>query len=382
VKTYDVAVIGGGVIGASIAFELAGRKLRVLVLDRQQPGQEASWAAAGMLSPAPDSPRDIPLVPLGCESLRSYPEFANAIEESSGRSIGLEAEGALELFSGPDAEGARDHRVSECKQLGIAVEAVPIEKARTWENGVGSNIRAAAWLPEEGRVEPRLLTEAVLLAAHNRGVEFRLNCPVTDFFVEHQRCMGVVAAGEKVTAEHVILAAGSFSNQIGGNMYSSAQYAPTRPVRGQAIALRPDGLRLKCVLRTGRGYLVPRRDGQIVAGSTCEDAGFDKRVTPEGLRSILDNALEIAPALRSAAIVDTWSGLRPGTPDDLPILGPTDIRGLLIATGHYRNGILLSAITAKLMREWVTVGGTSFDAASFSPLRFTKAKSQALHAPS
>ena len=381
-KTYDVAVIGGGVIGASIAFELAGRKLRVLVLDRQQPGQEASWAAAGMLSPAPDSPRDIPLVPLGRESLRSYPEFANAIEESSGRSIGLEAEGALELFSGPDAEGARDHRVSECKQLGIAVEAVPIETARTWENGVGSNIRAAAWLPEEGRVEPRLLTEAVLLAVQNRGVEFRLNCPVTEFLVEHQRCTGVVAAGEKIAAEHVILAAGSFSNQIGGNMYSSAQYAPTRPVRGQVIALRPDGLRLKCVLRTGTGYLVPRRDGQIVAGSTCEDAGFDKRVTPEGLRFILNNALEIAPALRSAAIVDAWSGLRPGTPDDLPILGPTDIRGLLIATGHYRNGILLSAITAKLIREWVTVGRTSFDAASFSPLRFTKAESQAQHAPS
>jgi glycine oxidase len=380
VKTFDVAIIGGGVIGSSIAFELAGENLRVVVLDRQQPGQEASWAAAGMLSPAPDSRRDVPLVPLGCESLRLYASFAAKIEETSGQSVGYEREGALELFSGPQAEQHCSRRVSECQQLGIAAESVSIETARTWENAIGPAARAAAWFPEEGRVEPRLLMNAAILAAKNRGGEFLAECPATELLFEGERCDGIVAGGEKISTGCVVLAAGSFSSQIGENGQSLEQYAPTRPVRGQMIALKPDHLRLQRVLRTEHGYLVPRRDGQIVAGSTSEDAGFEKRVTPEGLRKILDTALELVPALGGAAIVETWSGLRPGTPDDLPILGPADSDGLIIATGHYRNGILLAAVTAKLVREWVTIRRTSFDARLFSPLRFAKSKSQAQHA--
>lgn len=146
------------------------------------------------------------------------------------------------------------------------------------------------------------------------------------------------------------------------------------------IALRPDGARLQRVLRSECGYLVPRRDGRIVAGSTSEEAGYEKRVTPAGVHRILENALELFPALAGAEITETWSGLRPGTPDDLPILGPTDIEGLLIATGHYRNGILLAAVTAELIREWVTTGRTTFDARAFSPLRFADQKLQAQYA--
>jgi len=134
------------------------------------------------------------------------------------------------------------------------------------------------------------------------------------------------------------------------------------------------------VLRSGRGYLVPRRDGRIVAGSTSEEAGYEKRVTPAGIHRILDNALDLCPALAGAEILDSWSGLRPGTPDDLPILGPTDIDGLLIATGHYRNGILLSAVTAKLIHEWVAIGRTSFDSRAFSPMRFAEKNLQVGHA--
>lgn len=379
-NSFDVAIVGGGVIGASAAFELAAEKLRVVVFDRQQPGQEASWAAAGMLSPAPDSPHDIPLVPLGCESLKLYPKFLAAIEETSGRSTGYTREGALEIFSAPHGENNRDRRVSECRRLGIAVESVSMDTARSWEPAIGPAAHAAAWLPEEGTVEPRSLMDAVVAAAQNRGVEFRADWEVTGLDIDGARCHGVVVGDQRIAAGHVVVAAGCFSSRIGPEGTLLARYAPTRPVRGQIIALRPDGPRLQRVLRSGRGYLVPRRDGQIVAGSTSEEAGYEKRVTPAGIRRILDNALELFPGLAGSEIVETWSGLRPGTPDDLPVLGPTDIKGLLIATGHYRNGILLAAATARLVREWLTTGRTKFDARAFSPLRFVDRKLRAQRA--
>jgi glycine oxidase len=377
VKTFDVAIIGGGVIGASIAFELAGAKLRVVVLDRQQPGREASWAAAGMLSPAPDSPRDLRLVPLGCESLRLYPEFVAAVEEASGQSAAHAREGTLEIFSAQSAEAERDRRVAECRRLGIVAEPVELDTARQWEEAIGPAARAVAWLPEESTVEPRSLMSAVIGAAEHRGVEIRSDCRVTGLLSEGNRCTGVIAGDEDFSAGHVVVAAGSFSSAIAPDTELFARYAPTRPVRGQMMALRPEGVSLRRVLRSERGYLVPRRDGRIVAGSTSEEAGFEKRVTPAGMRQVFDAALELFPGLAGAEVLETWAGLRPGTPDDLPILGPTDIEGLVIATGHYRNGILLAPVTAKLVREWITEARVTFDAAAYSPLRFSNQKTQA-----
>jgi glycine oxidase len=374
VKTYDVAIIGGGLIGASIAFELAGAKLRVVVLDRQQPGREASWAAAGMLSPAPDSLRDLLLVPLGRESLRLYPEFVAAIEEASGELAGHAHQGALEIFGAPGGEADRDRRVAECRQLGLAAEPVTLDTARQWEPEIGPAAHAAAWLPEEGTVEPRSLMNAVATAALRRGAEFRADCGVTGLIRERDRCTGVVAGGEEVSADHVVVAAGCFSREIAPESEWCARYAPTRPVRGQMMALRLDGAGLRRVLRSERGYLVPRRDGRIVAGSTSEEVGFERRVTPEGMRKIFDAGIELFPGLASAEVLETWSGLRPGTPDDLPILGPTDIDGLLIATGHYRNGILLAPVTARLTREWITGAREGFNATVYSPMRFANPK--------
>jgi glycine oxidase len=376
VKTFDVAIIGGGVIGASIAFELAGEKLRVVVLDRQQPGREASWAAAGMLSPAPDSPRDLPLVPLGRESLRIYPDFVAAIEEASGQLAAYAREGALEIFSAPTAEAERDRRVAECRRLGLAAEPVTLDTARQWEKAIGPGARAVAWLSNEGTVEPRSLTSAVIAAAQRRGAQIRADCGVMALTFEPNHCTGVVAGGEAISASHVIVAAGCFSSTIAAGAELISRYAPTRPVRGQMMALRPDGVSLQKVLRSERGYLVPRRDGRIVAGSTSEAAGFEKRVTPAGMRQIFDAALELFPGLAGAEVLETWAGLRPGTPDDLPILGPTDIEGLLIATGHYRNGILLAPLTAKLVREWITGTTATFDAKAYSPMRFSDQKSR------
>jgi len=377
VKAFDIVIIGGGVIGASIAFELADDKLRVAVLDRQQPGREASWAAAGMLSPAPDSSRDLPLVPLGRESLRLYPEFVAAIEETSGESAGYAREGTLEIFSEPSGEADRDRRVAECQRLGLAAEAVAIEAARQREPAIGPAARAAAWLPDEGTVEPRSLMSAMVVAAKRRGAEFCADCGVTGLIRENDRCTGVIAGGEEISAGHVIVAAGCFSGEIAPENEWFVRYAPTRPIRGQMMALRPDGPGLRRVLRSEKGYLVPRRDGRIVAGSTSEEVGFERRVTPAGMRKIFDAAIELFPGLAGAEVLETWSGLRPGTPDDLPILGPTDISGLLIATGHYRNGILLAPVTAKLIREWITGAHGGFDATAYSPMRFANSKPKA-----
>jgi glycine oxidase len=378
---YDAVIVGGGLIGSSIAFELSSEKLRVALLDRQEPGREASWAAAGMLAPGPDSSDATALVPLGIESLRLYPEFIVAIERASGKSVDFTRNGTFEVFRGPEAEIARNKMVAEFHHLGLAAGAMSADEARKHESSLGANTGAVAWLPEEATVDPRLLVEAVLAAAKLSGAEIRANCAVDALLYEGKACTGVVAAGQKISAKQIVIAAGSFCGTIADPAREAHQqpqlqhYAPVHQVRGQMLALRSETVQLKKVLRSQHGYLVPRRDGRIIAGSTLENSDFVKQVTPQGVRQILDAALELAPALADAKIVEEWSGLRPGTPDLLPIIGPTDITGLWLATGHYRNGILLAPATAKIMRDWIVTGKSNFKAESFSPLRFTTAKS-------
>jgi glycine oxidase len=386
VSAYDVIIVGGGLIGSSIAFELASEKLRVAVLDRQEPGREASWAAAGMLAPGPDSSDATALVPLGKESLRLYPEFIAEVERASGRSVDFTCNGTFEVFRGSEAEIARNKMVAEFHHLGLTAAAMSPDEARKHEPALGANAGAIAWLPEEATVDPRLLIEVVLAAAIFRGAEIRANCAVDALLYEGKACTGVAAAGQKISAKQVIIAAGSFCGTIADPAREAypqqrlRQYAPVHPVRGQMLALRSATVQLKKVLRSQHGYLVPRRDGRIIAGSTLENAGFVKQVTPQGVRQILDAALELAPALHDAKIVEEWSGLRPGTPDLLPIIGPTDIAGLWLAAGHYRNGILLAPATAKIMRDWIVTGKSNFNAESFSPLRFATAANSQQHA--
>jgi glycine oxidase len=375
VEKFDVAIVGGGIIGCSIAFQLAAEKLKIVVLDRQQPGREASWAAAGMLSPAPDSPRDRLLVPLSKESLRLYPEFVRAIEESSGKPVDCTRKGTLQIFTGALAEAERNAMLAEHRELGLASEAISLSDARKLEPALNRAVRAVVHLPEEESVDPRLLMDSLLAAAANRGVEIRSGFSVTSLIEDGDRCAGVLAAdGEKIESKHVIIAAGCFSGEIAGAAGKRIPSIPTRPVRGQMLALRQTHLTLRNVLRSERGYLVPRSDGRIVAGSTSEDAGFHKSVTAGGMRKIVEAGLELCADIGAAEILETWSGLRPGTPDDLPILGLTDVEGLILATGHYRNGILLAPVTARLAKEWVIDGRTIFNTEAFSPFRFESAE--------
>jgi len=372
VKTYDVVIVGGGIIGGSIAFELARRNLRVAVLDRQELMHEASWAAAGMLSPAPDNPAAIPLVPLGRASLALYPNFVAAVEEASEMRTGYRTGGALEVLCHGDEERELSTLVALHHGLGLACEPLRLEEAREMEPALGRDARAAAFLPDEASVNTRLLTGAVLAAAETAGTTLCPGMEVTSLAKAGDRCIGVrTAEDETISAQHVVLAAGCWTSRIS----EAAPYAPTRPVRGQMVALRHAGKPIRRVLRSERGYIVPRDHStpqKLVAGSTLENAGYEKAVTSGGLEQILGAVNELAPSLAGAEIVETWSGLRPGTPDQLPIIGPTDIEGLMIATGHYRNGILLAPVTAKLITEWITEGRTMLNGEDFNPLRFMR----------
>ncbi|HKS67094.1 MAG TPA: glycine oxidase ThiO [Candidatus Acidoferrales bacterium] len=368
-KTFDVAIIGGGLIGAAAALELRSRKLEIVVLDRQQPGREASWAAAGMLAPGPDHPGSEALVPLSKKSLELYPEFIEAVERASRQSTGFVRQPTIQAFFGSSGKAERDEFVALHERLGIPAEPISVRAARELERPLSRAITAAALLPEEAAVDPRFLIDATISAATALGVEIRANCCATGLNVERGRCVGVVTDKGEIAAGHVLLAAGCFS---GDALPEISRLAPTRPVRGQMLALRNPEVELGRVLRSSNGYLVPRAGGRILAGSTLENAGFEKVVTEAGAQKILMAALEIVPALSDAEVVEHWAGLRPGSPDDLPILGPTDIEGLLIATGHYRNGILLAPVTAKLVAAWVLSEPTPVDARIFSPLRFDR----------
>jgi glycine oxidase len=369
-KTYDVIIAGGGIIGGAIAFELGQHKLRALVIDRQSPGQEASWAAAGMLSPAPDSADAVPLVPLASASLNIYPAFVSAVESVSGMSAGYRPYGAIEAFFEADAENKLAAMIAQHHQLGLDTEILHIEDAAVLEPHINHDIRAAAILRKEAAVDNRAFTRAILRAAELGGVEFRSNSRVEALELdENGKCAGVIVNGEKIFAKHVVIAAGFASSTIEG----IAKYAPTIPMRGQMVALQSETVDLHRVIRSERGYIVPRGNGRCVTGSTIENVGIEKRVTPRGISKILSAALEMVPTLAGAEIAETWCGLRPDTPDHLPSLGPTDTEGLLIATGHFRNGILLAPITAKLIAEWITNQKTSVNWEMFSPMRFAKA---------
>jgi glycine oxidase len=367
-NSFDVAIAGGGLIGGAIALELALAGLRVGVFDRAEPGREASWASAGILSPAPENRGAIPMVPLGKASLSMYPEFVASVEEISGQRVGFRPKGTIEALFSADAVSDLSTVIALYHGLGLKAEPLRPEDARELEPALSPQVEAAALRPDEASVDNRLLTQGVLAAAQRSGAEIFAGQVVEGIWREGGRCAGLRLRGENVAAKWTVVAAGAFSSQIDG----AQSYAPVRPAKGQILALRVDGLEMERVLWSDKIYLVPRNDGRIVAGATVEYVGFEKGVTAGGVETILAAAIELAPGLADARIDETWSGLRPDSPDHLPILGPTDVDGLLMATGHFRSGVLLTPITARLLREWITLQRVSMDWDRFSPLRFVQ----------
>src|SRR5579863_4566600 len=368
-KKFDVAIAGAGLIGGSTALELARAGLRVGLFDRQHPGRESSWAGAGILSPAPESAAMIPLVPLAKASLAIYPEFVRMTEEISGQSAGYRPKGTLQALFSRDAREELSTVIALHHGLGLKAEPLSPEDARELEPSLSEDLEAAVLRPDEASVDNRAMTQAVLEAALRSGAKLFPESPVQAIWSDRGRCAGLQVKDEKVEAQWTVIAAGCFSANIEG----VADYAPVRPAKGQMIALRADHLEIERVLWSEKIYLVPRNDGRILAGATVEYTGFEKSLTAGGLEKILAGAIELSPGLAAARVEETWAGLRPDSPDHLPILGPTDLDGLLIATGHFRSGILLTPITARLVREWVTTQKVSLDWAPFSPMRFQSA---------
>jgi glycine oxidase len=372
-KKFDVAIAGGGVIGAAIALDLSRAGMCVGLFDRQQPGQESSWASAGILSPAPENPATVAMVPLGKASLSLYPEFIAQVEEISGKSAGFRAKGTLEALFLHDTKAELSTIIALHHGLGLKAEPLRAEDARELEPALSEEVEAAVLRPDECSVDNRALTSAVLDAAQRSGAEIHSGNGAKAIWREGDRCRGLILQNEKVEAKWTIIAAGSFSAAIDG----VATYAPVRPAKGQMVALRAEDVDIVRVLWSEHIYLVPRNDGRILAGATVEYVGFDKRTTAGGIEKILSAAIDLAPRLANARIEETWAGLRPDSPDHLPILGPADLEGLLMATGHFRSGILLTPITARLIREWITEQKVSLDWDRFSPLRFQSATADA-----
>src|SRR5215831_7663609 len=344
-KTYDVAVAGGGLIGASIALELACAGLKVGVFDAQQPGREASWASAGMISPSPESAAMTSLLPMSLASAAVYPQFIRRVEQLSGQTAGYRNDGGLDVLLTEEelprvAETLALHRAS-----GLQAEALSGEQACELEPALTAEIRGAILRRDEASLDNRAFTEATLEAARRKGVEIHSHNGAKALWLDNRACKGLQLENGRVEAPWTVIAAGCFSARIEG----AAVYAPVVPAKGQMAALRCDGVQVKHDLWSNHMYLVPRNDGRIIAGATIEYEGFDRSVTAGGMKSILTGAISLVPALAKARVEETWAGLRPDTPDHLPILGPTDYEGLLVATGHFRSGILLAPITAQLI---------------------------------
>ena len=370
---FDVAIAGAGLIGSAIALELARAGLRVGVFDKQEPGREASWASAGILSPAPENPGMIPMVPVGIASMALYPEFIANVEELSGRDTGYRKKGTVEALFSRNAREELSTLVALHHGLGLKAEALSADDARELEPALSEDIEAAMFRPDEGSVDNRALTGAVLEAAKTSGVEILADRGVRAIRRVGNRCAGFLIQNQTVEAKFTIVAGGCYSAEIEG----VAPYAPVAPVKGQILAIRHSDLKIGRVLWSENIYLVPRPDGRVIVGATVENAGFDKHSTAGGLQKLVNGATELAPQLASARVEEIWAGLRPDSPDHLPIIGPTDVDGLLIATGHFRSGIVLAPITAKLICEWITKKSVSLDWDRFCPMRFQQARKTA-----
>jgi glycine oxidase len=368
-NTFDAVIAGGGVIGASIALELAEAGLKVGLYDAREPGREASWASAGMISPAPENSGMIPFVPMSLASVALYPEFIRKVEELSGTDVGYRKDGALDVIVDGDAQEELSTVIALQHGVGLKAEALSAERARKMEPALTDEMQAAIFREDEASLDTRAFTDATLKAAERKGVQIFAGNGAKALWKEGGRCKGLLLEKGKVEAKWTVIAAGCFSARIEG----VAPYAPVFPAKGQMMALRCESVEIRHVLWLEHTYLVPRNDGRIIAGSTIERTGFDHDVTAGGLKKILNEATKLAPGLEKARIEETWAGLRPDSPDHLPIIGPTDVDGLLIATGHFRSGILLAPVTARLIKEWVSTQKVAVDWERVSPMRFLEA---------
>jgi glycine oxidase len=372
---YDTVVVGAGVIGLAIAWRAAQRGLTVAIAD-PLPGAGASHAAAGMLGPVSEAAYAEPeLLALGLDARERYPAFAAELTELTGSQTGFRQTGTLQVaYDGDDL--AVLHRLHDLQvSRGVQAWRVTAKQARGLEPMLAPSVRGGVHVPGDGSVDPRLLTRALLGAAAQAGVSLHRH-QVAGVTVNGGRAHGVTLGdGTGLASAAVVLAAGWQSGGIDG--VPAGVLPPIRPVKGQILRLR--GTRpllsrsVRGVVRGSSVYLVPRADGELVVGATQEELGADTRVTAGGVWELLRDAHEILPGITELEFAEATAGLRPGTPDNAPVLGPSSLPGLVLATGHFRNGVLLAPVTADLIAEFLCTERLPQAAARFSPARFAAA---------
>lgn len=372
---FDVAIVGGGVMGCGLAWRLSVQGLRVAIVERTAPAAEASSAAAGILAAQIESPGPGPLLDLALASRALYPRWRDALFEETGQDIGYQPCGALLVVGVGASEGeaqiaaaltAIESRRQWQAERNLRVELVDGQALRTLEPALAGGV-AALRSPDDGQVDPVRLCQALLEAATRRGARI-IHATVERILTKSGRATGLAlssddgSAAQQIDADRVVICAGSWSTRLPG---SPLPADAVEPVRGQMLELGAAPKLLRHVVfgqvapaegrtRSLHGYLVPRSDGRVLIGSTMERVGFVKQVTPRGLLDLLTLGSTLAPALQDAPVLRTWSGLRPGTADELPLLGPTSVDGLLFCTGHFRNGILLAPISAEAISQLVS----------------------------
>jgi glycine oxidase len=372
IEKADAVVIGAGVIGCAVAWRLGQAGMRVVVVERGRVGAEASHAAGGMLAPLAEAERRDDFFNLAVAGLAIYADFARELKASSGVDVEYRDEGTLYLaLTEEDEEELERRRLWQC-ETGLNVKLLSAGCALKLEPLLNRTLRFALKYPGDHQVDNRRLATALQTAARNAGVNILTHTEARKLLTEsvagRSRISGVATARGEIFSRTVVIAAGSWSSLL---RCDGARRFEVEPVRGQMVAIEMPAPAARHVLYSRRGYLVPRLSGYLIAGSTTERVGYDKRVTAGGMASIIKNAIEIAPCVANQAVVETWAGLRPRAPDDLPILGADPrVEGLIYATGHYRNGILLAPITAQAISELVVKGASSVNLAPFSVARF------------
>lgn len=369
-RSADVLVVGGGVIGLAIARETARAGASVTLLERAAIGGEASGASAGMLAAQLEAHEAGPLLALSLRSRALYPDWAAALRDETGIDIDLRSDGAYVVAK--DAAAARriDAAFRFQRDAGLPVERLDAVALRRAEPAVAPTIAGGIFLPEEGSLDPVLLCRALASASERAGARVVTGCAVTSLVVEAGRVTGVVDTdGTRHAARQVVVAAGAWSGTIAAPGFAPP---PAEPVKGQIVCFEAPGS-VRSIVESDEVYLVPRGDGRLLAGSTMERVGFDRRVTAGALATLSAAAVALVPALAKAPFHRAWAGLRPAAPDGLPVIGPAALDGLLYACGHFRNGIVLAPITAHLvdgMLRGKPDTALDFDPAPFSARRF------------
>ena len=370
VLAMRIVVVGGGVIGLSVAWRAATVGMSVTVVD-PSPGSGASGVAAGMLAPVTEVHYgEEALLALNLDSSRRYPGFVAALEEQCGISTGYRPSATIAVARHADDLAALGELVRYQRQLGLDVERLRSRELRRLEPGLAPGVRGGALVAGDHQIDPRRLVAALLEGCRRAGVRLR-----------RESAVGVagrsvsVGTGDVEPGDAVVLAAGCWSGTISG--MPEAAVPPVRPVKGQVLRLRGTVAEppLSHNIRGLDAYLVPRSDGEVVVGATVEELGFDTVVTAGAVHDLLRAALELVPGVAELALVETSAGLRPGTPDNAPLLGATGVDGLVVATGHYRNGVLLAPVTADAVVELLSTGVTPDEIAPFSPPRFERVAS-------